>query len=530
MYTKFFDLNRQPFNVTPDPAFLYLSPSHKEAIGAIVYGIEQKKGFIAITGEVGVGKTTILRACLRNIDRSRLRLIYIFNTNLSFLKLLKVIFRELGLPVDTTEDVDSMVHALHQFLIDEYKDRNNVALVIDEAQNMPFETLENLRMLSNLETDEDKLIQVVLIGQPELQETLNRKELRQLGQRIAIRHEILPLSRYESLAYIRHRIAKAGGNAESVFTKSALNKIVKEADGIPRTINILCDNAMVAGYGFNKKPINSSIVREVIADFTGTEGSHKNRWIIAAAAIAILAVTAILLSPSSEPLLDYAKAAYVDFFSFHVRGDRVTDSVLTKDDPKQVVRSQLPAGEIKRRQTTSQPVKSKPAVKESRSGPQASTTESSEQQHPKPESMASKFEQAASGDSSPERPSLDNPEVMRQPMDGSSVAAKKGARAPEQNGTEASLQQPADHPPAADAPLASADAANPKPITRIVEKGDNLTRLIEEVYGVANDELIAWVRENNPRLRSINTLFVGTEIIFPPYPGKVELRDEISRH
>ncbi len=206
MYLDFYGFRAEPFHITPDPDFLYLSPSHKEALAAIIYGVQQRKGFITITGEIGLGKTTIVRSYLERYDRTHIKTVLVFNANVSFTGLLRVIYRELGLePPDL--DPYEMVHHLHTVLIKEYQDGWNVVLIIDEAQNMPVETLENLRMLSNLESTKDKLIQIILIGQPELENTLNLHQLRQLKQRIAIRTTLKPLTPKESVDYIRHRLA-----------------------------------------------------------------------------------------------------------------------------------------------------------------------------------------------------------------------------------------------------------------------------------------------------------------------------------
>ena len=289
MYLNYYRLKQEPFHITPDPEFLYLSPSHREALAAIIYGIEQKKGFVPFVGAVGLGKTTILRSYLETADKNRLKTIYIFNARLTFEGLLKTIYEELGLPIETTDTVE-MVNRLFQVLVDHYAEGNSVILVIDEAQNMPVETLENLRMLSNLETPKDKLIQIVLVGQPEFEETLNLNQLRQLKQRIAIRSTILPLTKTESLEYIRHRLHKAGGKAEVDFSSSALDAVNRKANGIPRVMNILCDYALITGFGYQRKPFGADIVREVLADF---DGKKKKAFLWSRQAIAALAVLCI---------------------------------------------------------------------------------------------------------------------------------------------------------------------------------------------------------------------------------------------
>jgi general secretion pathway protein A len=268
MYLNFYNLKKEPFQIAPDPEFLFLSTSHREALASIMYGVDQRKGFITITGEVGVGKTSVLRYYLEQVDKENIKTVYIFNPNVSFEGLLKTIFQKMGFD-PKTEDPTEMVNNFHLILIDRYKQGRNMALIIDEAQNMPIETLENLRMLSNLETSKEKLVQIVLVGQPEFEETLKRQELRQLKQRIAIKTTILPLTREESRAYIQHRLTKASLNGSKVFTQSALRKIIAESQGIPRLINVLCDNALITGYGYQKKCITARVAEEVIADFKG---------------------------------------------------------------------------------------------------------------------------------------------------------------------------------------------------------------------------------------------------------------------
>ncbi|SMC26768.1 general secretion pathway protein A [Desulfacinum hydrothermale DSM 13146] len=316
MYLDFFGLRAEPFHITPDPDFLYLSPSHKEALAAIVYGVEQRKGFITITGEVGLGKTTIVRTYLERYDPEKIKTVLVFNANVSFDGLLKTIYRELGMePPDG--DTHELVHHLHLELIRQYQEGWNVVLIIDEAQNMPVETLENLRMLSNLESTKDKLIQIILIGQPELERTLNLHQLRQLKQRIVIRTKLKPLTRQESLDYIRHRLSLVQVHKKTIFTDSALKRIVKEAAGIPRRINIICDNALITGFGYGRKTITPGIIREVVDDLEGRV--HKRRswkWVTAVLACALVAGAAYLwYTGGQERILGWARDRLPALFS-----------------------------------------------------------------------------------------------------------------------------------------------------------------------------------------------------------------------
>jgi general secretion pathway protein A len=285
MHLDYYELTKEPFSITPDPSFLFLSKSHREAIANIIYGIGMKKGFIVITGKIGVGKTMIARACLARADNEYLKTIYIFNTNITFADLLETICLQLGLQV-TTDNISHMLNALHLFLLNEHKAERTVALIIDEAQSVPVETLENLRTLSNLETEDKKLIQIVLIGQPKLDKLLNKPELEHIKQRITMRTTVVALTPKESLAYINHRLAKAGAKDTSIFTKTALNRIVKEAKGIPRIINVLCDNSLITSYGHQQKAVTFKTVEETITDLGGQKQHAYLRWQTASLAFA----------------------------------------------------------------------------------------------------------------------------------------------------------------------------------------------------------------------------------------------------
>lgn len=266
MYLNFYNLDKEPFQITPDPAFLYLSNVHKEALASIIYGVEKRKGFILITGAVGVGKTTILRAYLEKAEAQHLKTIYLFNANISYRNLLKYIFAELNITPQSNE-VSDLVNQLHQRLLYDYREGRNILLVIDEAQNMPVDTLENLRMLSNFETDTEKLIQIVFCAQSEFEKTLSLDELKQLKQRIAVKATISPLTRAEGITYIHHRLKTAGDKDCIIFTNGALKQIVQASRGIPRVINVLCDNSLITAFGYGKKRVGSGIVREITQDF-----------------------------------------------------------------------------------------------------------------------------------------------------------------------------------------------------------------------------------------------------------------------
>ena len=323
MYLDYYGLDREPFHITPDPYFFYLSPSHKESYASLIYGLKNRKGFISLTGEVGLGKTTVIRTFLKKwSNRSKIKTVFVFNSNLSFKGLLLTIYSELGLdlpealvsrttspgtlhstPVE--DDAFELVRRLHSFLVQEYENGYNVILVIDDAQNMPQATLENLRMLSNLETSRDKLLQIFLIGQTELDLILDRQELRQLRQRIAIRATLKPLTREQTRDYIRHRLEKAGAknDQDKIFTRGAVKKIYDYSRGIPRKINIICDNALITGFGYGRKTIKASVIKEVQADLEGGQKRVGFKYAWAGGIAVMLMVTGFWFSPYRDSLL-----------------------------------------------------------------------------------------------------------------------------------------------------------------------------------------------------------------------------------
>ena len=290
MYLDFYLLKKEPFHVTPDPEFLFLSPSHKAALRALVYGVEERQGFVALLGEVGLGKTTILRSYLERVDQSQLKPIHLLYPNLSFRELLHTLCQECGLE-GTTENIAETITRLHHVLIGEYQQGRNVALLVDEAQHMPLETLEQLLLLSNLETSTQKLLQIVLVGQPEFEAKLNAQALRQLKQRLVIRATIVPLTAEESRDYILYRLAKVRLADNPIFTRGALQAIITQAQGIPRVLNILCTNALIQGFVNGQPRISVKIAQEVIAEYTGKKPRQGWRpWVAVAGALALLAV------------------------------------------------------------------------------------------------------------------------------------------------------------------------------------------------------------------------------------------------
>ncbi len=272
MYIDFYNLKEKPFSVTADPNFLYLSKKHKEAICHMLYGIQERMGFLEITGEIGAGKTTVCKALLNKLD-NHTKTAFILNGNLSETQLLQAIVEDFGIQVKAKNKI-TMLNELNKFLLEQLEHRNNAVLIIDEAQNLKSSLLEQVRLLSNLETEKEKLLQIILVGQPELREKLASGELKQLRQRITIRYHISPLSRHEATCYILHRLRIAGASNGEIFQKDALEEIFKFSGGIPRLINIACDKSLLAGYTADKKTIDSAMVKKCIEELEGVFNEH----------------------------------------------------------------------------------------------------------------------------------------------------------------------------------------------------------------------------------------------------------------
>ncbi len=272
MYCDFYGFREKPFSITPDPKFLFLGATHKEAFAHLVYGIRERGGFITITGEIGTGKTTLCRALLSHLDRDTL-VAFILNPTLSAIELLKSINEDFGIP-STGETRKDLIDELNRFLLEKRREGKNTVLIIDEAQNLDPEVLEHVRLLSNLETDTEKLLQIILIGQPEFRSILAKPALQQLNQRVTVRYHLQPLSREETAAYIRHRLSVAGAEDKVRFSPRALKKIYTYSGGIPRLINVLCDRCLLAGYSLGRREIDASMVKRAHREVAGT----RNAW------------------------------------------------------------------------------------------------------------------------------------------------------------------------------------------------------------------------------------------------------------
>jgi len=296
MYCRYFGFREKPFNITPDPAFIYFSKTHQEAFAHLSYGIDSHIGFMGITGEVGTGKTTLLRTYLAGLDGKNFRTALIFNPCLSSIGLMQSINREFGIPYKDLNNEQLLDH-LNQFLLGQNAAGNTVVLVIDEAQNLKREVLEQIRLISNLETETDKLIQIVLSGQPELDLLLNRPELRQLKQRIAVHYQLCRMDFDDTAGYIGHRLAVAGGGDAVTFTRGALKRIYRFSRGVPRLVNIVCDRCLLLGYSMGKREINSFMATVAVNDIRKpgkTHGLLLRPYPVGVSLLAIILLSAVL--------------------------------------------------------------------------------------------------------------------------------------------------------------------------------------------------------------------------------------------
>ena len=266
MYKSFFGLKENPFNVNPDPRFLFLTQQIEEALTGLMYGIQTRKGFITLTGEVGTGKTTLINRLLDWLHHRRARTAFLFNSRMNSNQLFDFILAEFDIPCDSKSKSQQLMK-LNHWLLERYRMGETVALIIDEAQNLTYPVLEEIRLLTNLETSTDKLLQIVLSGQPELEEKLRLPQLRQLRQRIMLRCRTTPLSHEQTKEYIVERLKIAGDAGEPIFSTQAVDTVHLYSLGIPRVINLLCEHSLVNAFAEQQRPIQSKIVEDVAREF-----------------------------------------------------------------------------------------------------------------------------------------------------------------------------------------------------------------------------------------------------------------------
>jgi general secretion pathway protein A len=310
MYTQYFGLNEKPFRITPDPRYLFMSERHSEGLAHLVYGVKDSSGFIQLTGEVGTGKTTLVRTLLTRIPKG-VEIALILNPQLSAIEFIATICEELKVPLpEDKSSAKALVDALNQHLLESHaKGRRNI-LLVDEAQNLSTDVLEQIRLLTNLETTKQKLLQIILIAQPELREKLSQTNLRQLAQRVTGRYHLEPLSRDEAERYIDHRLKIAGGLGD-IFDENAKREVYKLSKGVPRLINVICDRALLGAYSREERKVSQQIVRKAAEEVSGEIGARPTRrWLLPmigsltaiVVAAGIWAMTRAPQSPIVEPV------------------------------------------------------------------------------------------------------------------------------------------------------------------------------------------------------------------------------------
>ena len=267
MYKKFYSLQKDPFEITPDPSFLFATKVHNEALATLYYGVRRHKGFVVLTGEVGTGKTVLTRSLLQLLKLSKINYAYIFNTRLSAMEFLQYVASDFRLAVAGKSKVEILL-ALSSFVVSSFQRGLTTVLVVDEAHHLSWDVLEEIRLLTNLETAQEKLLQIVLVGQPELDEKLDSEELRQLKQRIALRSHLTPLDLEQTYGYIRKRLQVAGNsNADLIFPMETVLEIHRISGGIPRVINTICENALIYGYARQLPQLQPEVIEQVAYDF-----------------------------------------------------------------------------------------------------------------------------------------------------------------------------------------------------------------------------------------------------------------------
>ena len=467
MYYHFYAVNEHPFALTPDPKYLLWSESHREALASMTYGVQERKGFILILGEVGTGKTTLIRHILGQFGPS-ITTAYLFHTIEHFTDLLHMMLQDLEIPCPSRERVE-MMQALNAYLLEQASAGRYVVLIIDEAQQLSEHVLEELRMLSNLETTRSKLLQIILVGQPELAMQLARPTLRQLRQRIALVAEVKPLTYAETTQYIMHRLQVAGYTGERVFTPRAVRRIQRASGGTPRLINVICDRALVVGYGMNAMPITSRVVKAVIQDGAVFQAPH---------------------APATRPRVTSAVPSAPERSPRTRR--RLVGAVLVT-----LVTGGLLLGSTHQGRTA--------FWQQLSSGLEQAVTASRQ--------VVQHLWHSQGGRETP-APAVHEHTPLSSDMPSPIVATPTRASAPRLSENANTAQERSSASPTPPAPLHQVAGREV-----LVQPGDSLTTLLHRVYGQVDLTLLDMVKMANPDIDDINIISVGHRLHFPPRHG-----------
>ncbi len=479
-YSTFYGFKSSPFHVTPDPDNLLLTAAHKHAIGAIFYGIVARKGFVVVTGEVGVGKTSVLRSSLERLDTASAKFVYLYNPRLTPTELYRAIITDLGYSLEDGQDA---LTALQRLLVEYYRRGVNIVLAIDEAQNMPEETLEDLRVLSNLETRSDKLVQIVLVGQPELDVMLRKSRLRQLQQRIAVRATIPALTFRQSLRYVRHRLAVAGRAEDNpLFSFLALAYIVHAAGGNPRRLNIYCDNALINGLGHRAERITLPVAHEALHEFKLSlrSQSWRLRWVLATAGVVVLGAI------FGAALLSRAQGS------------------LGQSSNRQIVTTTVASPVAQPVKTMSTIGGTEPLSDSSRVEPFANGASAADVNHTAATSRSGATVAQTDSTGTPANPASAMTTIV------------EPTNAPEAASTESTAGRTGDAPPLTPNEKTGAMVQPDGKIGVRVRPGDSLIQLCLRIYGRCSTETLRRVLEINPQIRSEDVIVSGHIVVFQP--------------
>jgi general secretion pathway protein A len=531
-YGGFYGFQSAPFHITPDPTLLFPTETHRAALGAIEYGITAGKGFIVVTGEVGVGKTTVLRVCLDALEPNKTKIIYLFSPALNTTELYATLLEEFDVTLPTTTNAADMLRMLQRILLAVHHSDTQVVLAVDEAQQMPEATLESLRILSNLETHKSKLLQIILVGQPELEAVLAKHSMRQLAQRVAVRARVRPLTFRQSCRYIAHRTRCAGRAANRpLFTTPALLYLAFVAGGIPRSINICCDNALINGYGHAAERISFRIVREACKAMKFRSPLRR------AAALTAAAMVLVGLFVTGNALLRHFYAARAESVPAAAQA-RPAGNPVEIPEPGRTIAKPLvanppqpaPAGAPDRPGTdpnagSADPNAGNSSTVTASDGASAAAAGAGAAEAPKPASAAAEATAPAAPQTSPPEP----PAALRPaPAGAASASPFPWVSSDDSSSGEAhaaSHSVPEAHAASNSVPQAHA-ASNPVPEARqtsrsvsrwVVREGDTVYKVCRVTYGSCDPRTLHEVIAANPKLSRDTTIYLGEVLLLPKH-------------